>query len=68
MCASRGDCGPEVRFAVHVGNDNRGGMPPLVRPKALCGRGDQGEPVPDVSWPGWSDDFGRKSLSRPPDR
>ena len=26
--------GPEVRFAVHVRNDNRSGTPPLVRLKA----------------------------------
>src|ERR1700751_1932366 len=31
------DGGPEVRFAVHVRNDNREGTPPLVRLKALCG-------------------------------
>jgi hypothetical protein len=37
--------GPEVRFGVHVRDDNRGRTPPLVRLKALCGPGDQGEPV-----------------------
>ena len=35
----------EVRFAVHLRNDNRERMPPLVRLKALCGPGDEGEPV-----------------------
>src|SRR5262245_31632100 len=29
--------GTEVRFGVHVRNDNRDRMPPLVRLKALCG-------------------------------
>jgi hypothetical protein len=35
----------EVRFGVQVRNDNRDRTPPLVRLKALCGPGDQGEPV-----------------------
>jgi hypothetical protein len=35
----------EVRFGVHVRNDNRDRTPPLVRLKALCGPGDDGEPV-----------------------
>ena len=35
----------EVRFGVHVRNDNRDRTPPLVRLKALCGPGDPGEPV-----------------------
>ena len=39
---------PEVRFGVHVRNDNRERRPPLVRLKALCGPGDQGEPVVTV--------------------
>jgi hypothetical protein len=43
--------GNEVRFAVHVRNDNREGPPPLVRLKALCGPGDQGEPVLTVMMP-----------------
>jgi hypothetical protein len=34
-----------VPFAAHVRNDNRVGMPPLVRLKAMCGPGDQAEPV-----------------------
>jgi hypothetical protein len=41
----------EVRFAVHVRNDNRARTPPLVRLKALCGPGDQGEPVVTVMLP-----------------
>jgi hypothetical protein len=51
-CAiGRSDGGAEVRFTVHVRNDNREGMPPLVRLKALCGPGDQGEPVVTVMLP-----------------
>ena len=41
----------EVRFAVHVRNDNRERTPPLVRLKALCGPGDQGEPVITILMP-----------------
>jgi len=52
-CAVRGQRGEEseVRFGVHVRNDNREGTPPLVRLKALCGPGDQGEPVITVMMP-----------------
>jgi hypothetical protein len=41
----------ELRFAVHVRSDNRDRTPPLVRLKALCGPGDQGEPVLTVLLP-----------------
>ena len=41
----RSEGGPEVRFGVHVRDDNREGTSPLVRMKALCGPGDDGEPV-----------------------
>jgi hypothetical protein len=47
----RGAIGAEVRFAVHVRNDNREGLPPLVRLKAVCGPGDQAEPVITVMLP-----------------
>jgi hypothetical protein len=51
-CAiGRGDGGPVVRFGVHVRNDDRERTPPLVRLKALCGPGDQGEPVVTVMLP-----------------
>jgi hypothetical protein len=52
-CAILGsrDGAREVRFAVHVRNDNREGTPPLVRLKALYGPGDQGEPVITVMMP-----------------
>jgi hypothetical protein len=57
-CAARrgaGD-GDEVRFSVHVRNDNRERTPPLVWLKAVCGPGDDGEPVvtvmmPEEDWP-----------------
>jgi hypothetical protein len=41
----------EVRFGVHVRSDNRDRTPPLVRLKALCGPGDEGEPVLTVMLP-----------------
>jgi hypothetical protein len=46
--AQRSDGGSEVRFAVHVRNDNREGTPPLVRLKAYCGQvtGQEEERVP----------------------
>jgi hypothetical protein len=47
----RGGSGSEVRFGVHVRNDNRDGTPPVVRLKALCGPGDHGEPVVSVMEP-----------------
>ena len=51
-CAIRGgNAGPEVRFAVHVRNDNRDRTPPLVRLKAVCVPGDDGEPVVTVMLP-----------------
>jgi hypothetical protein len=40
-----------VSFALHVRNDNRDGIPPLVRLKAECGPGDGGEPVVTVMLP-----------------
>ena len=49
--AIRGSDGDEVRFAVHVRDDNRERTPPLVRLKAVCGPGDSGEPVVTVMLP-----------------
>jgi hypothetical protein len=40
-----------VRFRVHVRNDNRERTPPLVALKAVCGPGDQAEPVVTVMMP-----------------
>jgi hypothetical protein len=47
----QGSNASEVRFGVHVRNDNRERIPPLVRLKALCGPGDRGEPVITVMLP-----------------
>jgi hypothetical protein len=41
----------EVRYGVHVRNDNREDMPPLIELKAVCGPGDQAEPVLTVLLP-----------------
>jgi hypothetical protein len=51
--AVRGQCGgaQKVRFGVHDHDGNRERTPPLVRPKALCGPGDQGESVLTVMTP-----------------
>jgi hypothetical protein len=43
--------GQEVRFAVHVRNDNRERTPPLVRLKAICGPNDDGSPCIAVLLP-----------------
>ncbi len=52
-CAIRrsSDAAREVRFRVHVRNDNRERTPPLVALKAVCGPGDQAEPVVTVMMP-----------------
>jgi hypothetical protein len=52
--ARRGGGGPEVRFGVHVRQDNRDHTPPLVRLKAVCGPGESGEPVVTVML--WDED------------
>jgi hypothetical protein len=49
--AVRGQGAAEVRFGVHVRNDNRERTPPLVNLKAVCGPGDQCEPVITVMLP-----------------
>jgi hypothetical protein len=51
-CAiSRRSTGNVVPFALHVRNDNRDGTPPLVKLKAVCGPGDDGEPLVTVMLP-----------------
>ena len=40
-----------VYFSVHVRNDNREGMPPLVKLKAIIGPGDEGEAVLTIMRP-----------------
>ena len=51
LAIHRSDGGAEVRFGVHVRDDNSEGTPPLVRLKAVCGPDDQGEPVVTVLLP-----------------
>lgn len=51
LASARSARGQQVHFAVHVRDDNREGTPPLVRLKALCGPGDDGEPVVTVMLP-----------------
>ena len=51
LAIGRSDGGAEVRFGVHVKDNNCEGTPPLVRLKAMCGPGDQGEPVVTVMMP-----------------
>jgi hypothetical protein len=42
---------PELLFQLHVRNDNRERMPPLVTLKAVCGPGDDGAPVITIMRP-----------------
>jgi hypothetical protein len=49
--ARRSHGGAVVRFVLHVRNDNLERTPPLVRLKAVCGPGDDGEPVLTVMLP-----------------
>jgi hypothetical protein len=51
VAVARGPGGAVVPFALHVRNDNRERTPPLVQLKAVCGPGDQGEPVVTVMLP-----------------
>jgi hypothetical protein len=50
MAIGRSD-GQEVRFALHVRNDNRDRTPALVRLKALCGPNDDSSPCITVMMP-----------------
>jgi hypothetical protein len=49
--ARQSDGRPEVRFPVHIRNDDSDRTPPPVRLKALCGPGDHGEPVVTIMLP-----------------
>lgn len=42
---------PEIRYRLHVKNDNRGGLPPLIELKAMCGPDDDGMPCVTVMLP-----------------
>jgi hypothetical protein len=48
--ARRSEC-DTLSFAVHVRNDDRGRTPPPVRLKAVCGPGDDAEPVVTIMLP-----------------
>jgi hypothetical protein len=50
IARQKGDC-ERVDFAVHVRNDNSEGDPPLVRLYALCGPGDDAQPVITIMLP-----------------
>jgi hypothetical protein len=50
LAAGRTD-GDRLAFAVHVRNDNRPGVPPPVRLKAVCGPGDDAAPVVTIMLP-----------------
>jgi hypothetical protein len=43
--------GQTILFSVHVRNDNRSRVPPRVHLKAVCGPGDNGEPVLTIMLP-----------------
>jgi hypothetical protein len=43
--------GEQLHFSLHVRNDNRPGTPPLMPLKAVCGPGDDGEPVITIMLP-----------------
>jgi hypothetical protein len=45
------DGGPELLFSLHVRNDNREELPPLVNLKAVCGPDDDGSPCLTVLLP-----------------
>jgi hypothetical protein len=49
LAANKG--GDTVLFRLHVRNDNSDRTPPLVTLKAVCGPGDQGEPVITIMLP-----------------
>ena len=51
IARQKGDA-QRIDFALHVRNDDREGDPPLVSLYALCGPGDNGEPVITVVLPG----------------
>lgn len=48
-CAARRTSGPQMTFRLHVRNDNRDRMPPLVTLKAVCGPLDIDNPEPAIT-------------------
>ena len=45
------ESGAEVRFQLHVRNDNRAGEPPLIELKSVCGPDDDGTPCVTILMP-----------------
>lgn len=48
-CAARRTRGQQMRFGLHVRNDNRDRTPPLVNLKAVCGPRDIDDPSPAIT-------------------
>ena len=48
-CAARRTSGPQMTFHLHVRNDNRDRMPPIVTLKAVCGPLDIDNPEPAIT-------------------
>ena len=48
-CAARRTNGPQMRFKLHVRNDNRDRTPPLVTLQAVCGPRDIDDPAPGIT-------------------
>ena len=48
-CAARRTSGAQMRFQLHVRNDNRDRTPPLVTLKAVCGPRDIDDPAPAIT-------------------
>ncbi len=51
MAIRSGRDGSEIRFQLHVRNSNRGGTPPLVTLKAVCGPSDDLSPCITIMMP-----------------
>ncbi len=50
-CRAKLEGGSFISFNLHVRNDNRNRTPPLVQLKAMCGPGDDAEPVITIMLP-----------------
>lgn len=51
LAIARSKEGSEIAFVVHVRNDDREGVPPLVKLRATCDPGDDLEPVLTIMLP-----------------
>ena len=52
VAIKQGQGGSVINYKLHVRNDNRDRTPPLVSLKAICGPGDNAEPVITIMLPG----------------